>query len=89
MKVSFVEQMRSLDRRAIEEFNIPDTILMENAGEAVYFVIYNEYGIILQKRLFGSNLKRKLMVKMFASNNKLIDKVGEIFIHITPYKEGE
>ena len=28
------------------------------------------------------------MVKMFASNNKLIDKVGEIFIHITPYKEG-
>ena len=45
MKVSTVEQMRNLDRGAIEEFKIPDTILMENAGEAVYFVIQKEFGI--------------------------------------------
>ena len=45
MKVSTVEQMRNLDRGAIEEFKTPDTILMENAGEAVYFVIHNEFGI--------------------------------------------
>ena len=45
MKVSTVEQMRNLDRGAIEEFMTPDTILMENAGEAVYFVIHNEFGI--------------------------------------------
>ena len=45
MKVATVEQMRNLDRRAIEEFKTPDRILMENAGEAVYFVIHNEFGI--------------------------------------------
>lgn len=45
MKISTVEQMRNLDRGAIERFKIPDTILMENAGEAVYFVINNELGI--------------------------------------------
>ena len=45
MKVSTVEQMRNLDRGAIEKFKTPDTILMENAGEAVYFVIHTEFGI--------------------------------------------
>lgn len=45
MKVSTVEQMRNLDRGAIEKFKIPDTVLMEDAGEAVYFVIHNEFGI--------------------------------------------
>ena len=45
VKVSTVEQMRDLDRAAIEKFKTPDTILMENAGEAVYFVIHNEFGI--------------------------------------------
>ena len=37
--------MRNLDQGAIERFKIPDTILMENAGQAVYFVILNEFGI--------------------------------------------
>jgi len=45
MKVSTVEDMRNLDRGAIEEFKIPDRILMENAGQAVYCVIHNELGI--------------------------------------------
>jgi len=45
MKVSTVEQMRNLDRGAIERFKIPDAILMENAGNAVYFVIHSEFGI--------------------------------------------
>ena len=45
MKVSAVEEMRNLDREAIEKFKIPDAILMENAGQAVYFVIHNEFGI--------------------------------------------
>jgi hydroxyethylthiazole kinase-like uncharacterized protein yjeF len=45
MKVSTVDQMRDLDRRAIERFKTPDTLLMENAGEAVYFVIHSEFGI--------------------------------------------
>ena len=45
MKVSTVEEMRNLDRGAIEEFKIPDLILMENAGQAVYFLIQSEFGI--------------------------------------------
>ena len=45
MKVSTVDEMRGLDRRAIEEFGIADDLLMENAGEAVYFVISKEFGI--------------------------------------------
>ncbi|MBA7647492.1 Bifunctional NAD(P)H-hydrate repair enzyme Nnr [subsurface metagenome] len=45
MKVSTVAEMRNLDKGAIETFKIPDLILMENAGEAVYFVINNEFGI--------------------------------------------
>jgi hydroxyethylthiazole kinase-like uncharacterized protein yjeF len=45
MKISTVEQMRNLDRGAIERFKIPDALLMENAGNAVYFVIHSEFGI--------------------------------------------
>ena len=45
MKVSTVAQMRNLDRSAIEEFGISDELLMENAGQAVYFAIVKEFGI--------------------------------------------
>jgi NAD(P)H-hydrate epimerase len=45
MKISTVAEMRDLDKTAIEKFGITQEILMENAGEAVYFVILQEYGI--------------------------------------------
>ena len=45
MKVARVDEMRNLDRRATEEFGISEDLLMENAGEAVYFVILKELGI--------------------------------------------
>ena len=45
MKVSTVAQMRNLDRSAIEEFGISDELLMENAGQAVYFAILKKFGI--------------------------------------------
>ena len=45
MKVSTVQQMHSLDRRAIEQYKIPGYILMENAGEAAYYVILDEFGV--------------------------------------------
>ncbi|UCC48580.1 MAG: NAD(P)H-hydrate dehydratase [Gemmatimonadota bacterium] len=45
MRVSTVEEMRALDRRAMTEHAVPDHILMENAGEAVFFVILNEVGV--------------------------------------------
>lgn len=45
MKVSRVSEMRELDRTAIQEFGIAEELLMENAGEATYFVILNKLGI--------------------------------------------
>ncbi len=45
MKVSRVSEMRTLDRTAIEEFGIVAELLMENAGQAVYFVLLKEFGI--------------------------------------------
>lgn len=39
-KVVSVEQMRDLDRRAVEEYNLPGVLLMENAGIAVAKVVY-------------------------------------------------
>ena len=45
MKVSTVSEMRALDRRAIEEFGIAQELLMENAGQAAYFVLLREFGI--------------------------------------------
>ena len=45
MKISKVSEMRALDRTAIEQFGIAEELLMENAGQAVYFVILNEFGI--------------------------------------------
>ena len=45
MKVAKVDEMRNLDRRATEEFSISEDLLMENAGQAVYFVMLQEFGI--------------------------------------------
>ena len=37
--------MRSLDRYVAEKLTIPEELLMENAGQASYFVILDEFGI--------------------------------------------
>ena len=45
MKVTRISEMRALDRTAIEKYGIVEELLMENAGEAVYFVLSKEFGI--------------------------------------------
>ncbi|MBC8458305.1 MAG: NAD(P)H-hydrate dehydratase [Deltaproteobacteria bacterium] len=45
MKVTRVSEMRKLDSTAIEEFGITEELLMENAGQAVFFVLLREFGI--------------------------------------------
>ena len=45
MKISNVEEMRNLDKSAIENFGITQELLMENAGEAGYFAILKEHGV--------------------------------------------
>ncbi|MCI0513859.1 NAD(P)H-hydrate dehydratase [candidate division KSB1 bacterium] len=42
MKVSRVQEMRTFDQRALSRYGIPEELLMENAGEAAYFVILNK-----------------------------------------------
>ena len=45
MKIATVSQMRTMDRRAIEDFGIPETLLMENAGLAAYRVLQARYPV--------------------------------------------
>ena len=45
MKVPMVRQMRELDARAIDQYGLPDDLLMENLGEAIYYVILWQTGV--------------------------------------------
>lgn len=49
MKVSQVDQMRAMDHAAIEEYGIPEEILMENAGHAA-FTVLEKMGPIQSRR---------------------------------------
>jgi ADP-dependent NAD(P)H-hydrate dehydratase / NAD(P)H-hydrate epimerase len=45
MKVSRADEMRAMDRTAIEQFGIPAELLMENAGHAAYSALSREFDI--------------------------------------------
>ncbi len=45
MKITTVAEMRELDRTAMEKYGIIEELLMENAGEALYFALLKEIGI--------------------------------------------
>jgi ADP-dependent NAD(P)H-hydrate dehydratase / NAD(P)H-hydrate epimerase len=43
MKIATIDQMRAMDQSAIEDFGIPETLLMENAGLAAYRVLRDRF----------------------------------------------
>ena len=45
MHIATVTQMRAMDRSAIEDFQIPEELLMENAGLAAYRVLRDRYAV--------------------------------------------
>ncbi len=49
MKIATAQQMRTLDRKAIEEFSIPGMILMENAGRGTVLFMEEELGPVKGK----------------------------------------
>jgi len=44
MKVASVSEMREMDRAAVQQYGIPEEILMENAGHGAYTVLCKEFG---------------------------------------------
>ncbi len=42
MKISTVEEAKNMDKQAMDDFHIPDLLLMENASNAVYSIINKE-----------------------------------------------
>lgn len=51
MKVVTAQQIRELDRKAMEEGGIPGVVLMENAGRAVVDSLQRDYGPLIGKRI--------------------------------------
>ncbi len=45
MRVSTVQQMRAMDQSAINQYGIPEIVLMENAGLAAYRVLTDRWGV--------------------------------------------
>jgi hydroxyethylthiazole kinase-like uncharacterized protein yjeF len=45
MKVAFVSEMKKLDQTAVKKYGIDEILLMENAGNAVFYAIEKEIGI--------------------------------------------
>jgi len=51
MKIATVEQMHHLDKTAIQKYGISGPILMENAGEAAYYLIMKKLGDVRSKKI--------------------------------------
>ena len=80
MKVTSVSEMKSLDRSAVKEYGIPELILMENAGNSVFYVIQKEFGIKDKKFLIlcgsGNNGGDGMVVaRKILSNGGKVDLV--------------
>jgi len=45
MKISHANNIREMNKQAIEEYGILEEFLMENASPAAYFILLIEFGI--------------------------------------------
>lgn len=46
MRICTVDEMRECDRRAVEEYGLPEMVLMEHAGHAVYETVKAEFDVL-------------------------------------------
>ena len=51
MKVSLVKEMRAVDRRAGEEYGLPEVVLMENAGRQTAAAMVSLLGSVRGKTI--------------------------------------
>ncbi len=51
MKISNVKQMREMDQQAVGKYGITEELLMENAGNAAFFALQQEYDLYNKKIL--------------------------------------
>jgi len=78
MKILNTEQMRNVDRRAIERFGVPSIVLMENAALAVVDVIFEHYASIERVAIFcgpGANGGDGLAVARHLENRGVVPVV--------------
>lgn len=74
MKLTTVEEMRHIDRRAIEEMGIPEIVLMENAAREIFQALDNLIAGVQGKRIClvagtGNNGGDALAVARYVANN--------------------
>src|SRR5438128_1980787 len=78
MKILTAEQMRNIDRRAIDRFGVPSIVLMENAALAVVDAILEHYASIERAAIFcgtGANGGDGLAVARHLENRGVVPVV--------------
>ncbi len=88
MKVSTVEQMRACDKRAIEEYGIIEPLLMENAGNAVYYMILRHLGDVSGKTFVAFAGPGNNGGDALVASRKLLSSGASVFVYLmsTPEK---
>ena len=51
MKIALADEMKKIDKRAIEEYGVPEILLMENAGREVAAAFEEYLGGVSGKRI--------------------------------------